>query len=76
MRYRDDVLKIERALRNAESEMRDLIGVTKREYKPLAHEDGPIGTYKIYEVRYWMRQVRLEIRALKKEIKKHTLREG
>jgi len=76
MRHRAEILEIESALRNAESEMRDLLGVLSGEYKPRPHEDGVIGTYKIYEVKHWVRQVRLGIRALKKELRNAQTEEG
>ncbi len=69
MRHKYEIQVLEEALRNAESEMRDLIGVLNGEYKAKLHEHGGIGTYKIYEIKYWMRQVRLGVRALKKELK-------
>ena len=73
MQHKDEIHAIEFALRNAESEMRDLIGVLDAKYEPKPHEADAIGSYKIFEVVYWMRQVRLGVRALKKELK-HTQR--
>ena len=51
------------------AEMRDLIGVLNREYERKPYEGEAIGSYKIFEVKYWMRRVRLGVRALKKELK-------
>ena len=80
MQHRAEIRAIEQALRNAESEMSDLIGVLNDEYEAqpadAPHEGAGIGFYKIYEVNYWMRQVRLGVRALKKEIKKHATKGG
>ncbi len=68
MKHKAAILKIERAMRMAESEMIDLIAVTRGEYKRKPWEDIVIGTYKIYGVKIWLRRIRLGVRALKKDL--------